>query len=91
MSERLGRYTLERKLAQGGMAEVYVAQQSGPDGFARQCVVKRMLQELTHDPLFVRRFFDEARLVAQLNHPNIAHIFDFGEHGGQYFLSLIHI
>ncbi len=88
MSERLGRYTLERKLAQGGMAEVYVAQQSGPDGFARQCVVKRMLQELTHDPLFVRRFFDEARLVAQLNHPNIAHIFDFGEHGGQYFLAM---
>ncbi|MBX7113316.1 MAG: serine/threonine protein kinase [Myxococcaceae bacterium] len=88
MSERLGRYILERKLAQGGMAEVYVAQQSGPDGFARQCVVKRMLQELTHDPLFVRRFFDEARLVAQLNHPNIAHIFDFGEHGGQYFLAM---
>jgi serine/threonine-protein kinase len=91
MSERLGRYTLERKLATGGMAEVFLARQSGPEGFEKVCVVKRMLPTLTGDPSFVRMFLDEARLAAQLNHPNIAQIFDFGEVSGTFYLAMEYV
>jgi len=58
MAEQLGRYTLERKLATGGMAEVFLARQSGPEGFEKICVVKRMLPTLAGDPSFVRMFLD---------------------------------
>ncbi|HZN94700.1 MAG TPA: protein kinase [Myxococcales bacterium] len=91
MSEQLGRYALERKLATGGMAEVFLARQSGPEGFEKICVVKRMLPGLTGDPGFVRMFLDEARLAAQLNHPNIAQIFDFGEVSGTYYLAMEYV
>ena len=91
MGERLGRYTLERKLAVGGMAEVFLARQSGPEGFEKVCVVKRMLPGLAGDPSFVRMFLDEARLAAQLNHPNIAQIFDFGEVSGTYYLAMEYV
>jgi len=91
MGERLGRYTLERKLAIGGMAEVFLARQSGPEGFEKICVVKRMLPGLSGDPSFVRMFLDEARLAAQLNHPNIAQIYDFGEVSGTYYLAMEYV
>ena len=77
--ERLGRYILDRRLASGGMAEVFLARQSGPEGYERTCVVKRMLQSICDDEVFIRMFLDEARLAAQLTHPNIAQIYDFGE------------
>src|ERR1041385_5728831 len=91
MPERLGRYLLERKLAIGGMAEVFLARQEGPSGFSRACVVKRMLDPLTGDPNFVAMFLDEARLAAQLSHPHIAQIFDFGEHQGAYFIAMEYV
>ncbi|HEY8210890.1 MAG TPA: protein kinase [Myxococcaceae bacterium] len=91
MGERLGRYTLERKLAAGGMAEVFLARQSGPEGFEKVCVMKRMLPALAGDPSFVRMFLDEARLAAQLNHPNIAQIYDFGEVSGTFYLAMEYV
>jgi serine/threonine protein kinase len=91
MAERLGRYTLDSKLAVGGMAEVFLATQSGPRGFEKVCVVKRMLPHLADEENFVRMFLDEARLAAQLNHPGIAQIFDFGEVNGSYFLAMEYV
>ncbi|MHB8873760.1 MAG: serine/threonine-protein kinase, partial [Myxococcaceae bacterium] len=91
MAERLGRYILEHKIAAGGMAEVFLAKQSGPGGFAKVCVLKRMLAPLAADVQFVRMFLDEARLAAQLNHPNIAQIFDFGEAEGTFFLAMEYV
>ena len=91
MAEQLGRYILERRLAAGGMAEVFLAKQAGPGGFSKQCVLKRMLPPLAADVHFVRMFLDEARLAAQLNHPNIAQIFDFGEAGGTYYLAMEYV
>lgn len=86
-----GRYTLVRKLATGGMAEVFLARADGPRGFQKKCVVKRILPHFTDDPAFVDMFLAEARLAADLNHPNLVQIFDFGEVDGQYFIAMEYI
>jgi serine/threonine-protein kinase len=87
----LGKYTLLRKLATGGMAEVFLAQADGPMGFRKKCVVKRILPHFNDDARFIEMFLGEARLAAQLNHPNLVQIFDFGEAGGQYYLAMEYI
>jgi serine/threonine-protein kinase len=87
----VGKYQLLRKLASGGMAEVYLAKAAGPQGFEKTLVVKRVLPHLAEDPTFVEMFFSEARLAALLNHPNVVQIFDFGESEGAYFLAMEYI
>ena len=84
----LGKYTLVRKLATGGMAEVFLARADGPMGFQKKCVVKRILPHFNDDERFIEMFLAEARLAAELNHPNLVQIFDFGQHNGQYYLAM---
>ncbi|WNG45304.1 protein kinase [Archangium minus] len=84
----LGKYQLVSKLASGGMAEVYLARAEGPMGFAKSLVVKRILPHLAEDPQFVEMFISEARLAAQLDHPHIVQIFDFGEVDGTWYLAM---
>jgi serine/threonine protein kinase len=84
--ESFGKYRIERALAVGGMAELFLARQSGPGGFEKRVVIKRTLPHLATNPEFVRMFLDEARIAARLSHPNIVQVFDFGEAGGSYFL-----
>lgn len=91
VSQTLGKYTLVRKLATGGMAEVFLARAEGPGGFAKKCVVKRILPHFNDDPRFIEMFLGEARLAAELNHPNLVQIFDFGQDHGQYFLAMEYI
>ncbi|MDP2276146.1 MAG: protein kinase [Archangium sp.] len=86
--EQLGRYHLVRKLAQGGMAEVFLAKVMGPGGFEKSLVIKRILPNLAKDPEFVSMFLQEARLAAQFGHPAVVQIFDFGEVNGSYFLAM---
>jgi hypothetical protein len=83
-----GRYTLLERLAVGGMAEVFRAKISSSHGFQKILVVKRILPHLAADPGFVSMFIDEAKLTAQLTHPKIVQILDFGEVDGQYFTAL---
>jgi serine/threonine-protein kinase len=87
----IGRYRLLRKLATGGMAEVYLAQAAGPAGFQKTLVLKRILPRLAEDSSFVEMFLNEARLAALLNHPNIVQIFDLGEADGSYYIAMEHI
>ena len=82
----LGKYQLVRKLASGGMAEVFLARAAGPMGFEKTVVVKRILPHLADEQNFIAMFLSEARLAAQLNHPNVVQVFDFGEADGAYFL-----
>jgi serine/threonine-protein kinase len=82
----LGRYHLERRIGTGGMAEVFLAWQVGPGGFERKVAVKRPLPHVNEEPNAVAAFLDEARLAAQLQHPNIAQVFDVGENAGAYFI-----
>jgi len=91
LPERLGKYEVVRRLAFGGMAEVFLAKLSGADGFSRKVVIKRVLQ-LHHANLdFITMFRDEARLTAQLAHGNIVQVIEFGETSGQYYLVLEYV
>ena len=79
----LGPYHIERRLATGGMAEVFVARREGLHGFSKRVALKRILPQFSRDPDFVAMFIDEARLAALLEHPNIVQVFDFGRLGEQ--------
>jgi serine/threonine protein kinase len=85
---RLGRYEIVRRLALGGMAEIYLARMTGLAGFAKHVVVKRILPSYARDAEFVRMFLNEARYAATLDHPNISHVYDFGEEGGLYYYAM---
>ena len=84
----VGSYTLLAKLATGGMAEIWLARQSGLRGFERIVVVKRIIESLSQDESFVEMFLDEARIIVQLTHPNIVQVFDLGEHAGAYYIAM---
>lgn len=82
-----GRYQLLALLATGGMAEIYLARQVGTfEGFDRFVVVKKILPQLAKDKDFLDLFVDEARIAAQLNHPNIVKIYDLVSEGSDYFI-----
>ncbi len=81
-------YQLVRKIAAGGMAEVFLARTDGPKGFSKTLVLKRILPQLAEDEQFVEMFLGEARLAAQLSHPNVVQIFDFGEFEGSYYIAM---
>jgi eukaryotic-like serine/threonine-protein kinase len=84
----IGPYIIERRLAAGGMAEVFVARREGPHGFTKRVALKRILPQFGEDPDFVAMFIDEARLAARLGHPNVVQVFDFGESQGELFLAM---
>jgi serine/threonine-protein kinase len=88
---QFGKYLLVRQIATGGMAEVYLARQTGPGGFEKQCVIKRMLPQLAIDKAFVQMFLDEARIAAHLAHPNIVQVYDFGQVGPDYFIAMEYV
>lgn len=85
---QVGPYEIERRLATGGMAEVYVARRRGPHGFVKRVALKRILPQFSKDPDFVAMFIDEARLAASLDHPNVVQTFDFGETDDQLYLAM---
>src|SRR5512147_3176612 len=70
------------------MAEVFLAQQRGLEGFDRRVAVKRILPHLADSPDFVKMFLGEAKLAAQLAHPNIVHIYEFGKVANDYFIAM---
>ncbi len=88
---RFGNYVLLRRIARGGMAEVFLAQQRGLEGFDRRVAVKRILPHLADSPDFVKMFLGEAKLAAQLTHPNIVHIYDFGKVDHDYFIAMEYV
>jgi serine/threonine protein kinase len=88
---QFGKYTLFERIGRGGMADVYKGRVSGPQGFERTFVVKRILPHLSEDPTFIKMFVEEAKLSARLAHPNIVQIFELGAVEGEYFLSMEYI
>lgn len=77
-----GKYELGRAIGAGGMAEVFEGAVRGAEGFRRPVAIKRIHGDLAADPAFRRRFVDEAVLSAELDHPNIVSVLDFGFEGG---------
>jgi serine/threonine-protein kinase len=88
---RLGPYDLLRRIATGGMAEVYLARRAGPHGFQKTVAVKRILPQYARDPDFVAMFVDEARVCARLAHPHIVQVFDFGEQDGELYMAMEYV
>ena len=77
------RYEIQREIAQGGMAEVYLARDRMLE---RNVALKALFPEYAREPSFVERFRREAQAAANLNHPNIVSIFDWGQDTGTYFI-----
>ncbi len=88
MSIPFGKYQLQCKLADGGMAEVFLARQTGVEGFEKLVVCKRIRPELSQDAGFVQMFLNEARVAARLNHPNVVQIFELGRVEATYFITM---
>jgi tRNA A-37 threonylcarbamoyl transferase component Bud32 len=80
-----GKYRLLATLGHGGMADVYLGAAQGPAGFNKLVVIKK-LRNGGEDPALVQMFFDEARLAARLNHPNIVHTYEVDESSDGYML-----
>lgn len=87
------KYNLLKKIAVGGMAEIFLAEQTGPGGFKKRLVIKRILEHLIKegDSKFLQMFQDEARLAAGLSHPNIVQIFELGQDNGTYYIAMEYI
>jgi serine/threonine-protein kinase len=90
MAIPFGRYELLKKLAAGGMGQVFLARKKGV-GFEKLVVLKRILPHLVEDEEFFTMFLDEARLTARLNHPNIAQIFDVEAEAGQHLVVMEYV
>jgi serine/threonine protein kinase len=90
-STRFGKYTLVDRIAVGGMAEIFLARQAGLEGFEKTIVIKRIRPHLSKQASFVKMFLNEAKLAAQLNHPNIVQIYDLGKIGESYFIAMEYI
>lgn len=84
----IGRYRVERRLATGGMAEVFIAWQLGPGGFERKVALKRLLPELAEDPRHAASLLDEARISAMLSHRNVGQVYEVGLEAGQHFIAM---
>lgn len=86
---KVGRYTIVRLVAQGGMAEVYRAEQDLTGGITRPVAVKVIRPEYSESEDFREMFLDEARTACTLSHPNIAHIYEVGESDeGQLYMAM---
>ena len=87
----VGRYVIKRKLAEGGMSEIFLAAAVGPEGFSKDVVIKVVRSFLATDSQFDQMFIAEARLASRLDHANVVQIFDFGKHGDSYYLAMEYV
>jgi serine/threonine-protein kinase len=83
-----GRYELYRRIARGGMAEVFLARDKLLD---RPVAVKVLFPEYATDPSFVERFRREAQAAANLNQPNVVGVYDWGQEAGTYYIVMEYV
>jgi len=91
LPQRFGKYTLLRKIATGGMAEIFLALQRSVAGFEKLVVIKRILPLMNSDKAFIDMLLHEARIAATLSHPNIVQTFDVGMIDDLYYIAMEHI
>ena len=84
---KLGRYRLVRRIAVGGMAELFEAR----DTDDTTVVVKVVLPQHARDPEFVQMLADEARLTMRLHHPNLVRVLEYGHEGDQHFMVMEYV
>ena len=88
---QIGRYSVVRHLASGGMAELYIARQESVGGFEKPVVLKLLQPRYTRNSRVVAMFLDEARLAAKLNHASIVHVYDVADDGGMKYIAMEYI
>src|SRR4051812_40237791 len=91
MLPRTQRYDLGRKLAEGGMGEVFLGVARGEHGFQKTVAVKCVLPELAQNAAFVERFIAEAKLTVALTHANIVQVLDLGRSGDELLLIMEYV
>ena len=89
--QKFGKYFLLRKIAMGGMAEIFRAKTVGAEGFEKDIVIKRILPHYTEDEDFVKMFIDEATVTSRLQHANIVQIFDFDKEEDSYYIAMEYV
>ncbi len=86
--QRLGKYQLTRRIAVGGMGEIFYAKAGGIEGFEREVAIKKMLPHLAADRAFIDMMVKEAKLTVLLNHPNIVQVYDLSREGSDYYIAM---
>ncbi|HEU4731510.1 MAG TPA: serine/threonine-protein kinase [Kofleriaceae bacterium] len=87
----IGRWEIVRRLGSGGMADVYLAQVKGDGGFEKLLAIKVMHGHLARTQRAVELFLDEARLAAQIHHPNVVAILELGKYGEDYVIAMEYV
>ncbi len=85
---RVGRYKLVKRLAVGGMADIWLAQEFGPRGYERTVVVKTIRADLVDEEELIQMLVEEARIAACLKHDNIVELYEVGEESGTHYLAM---
>jgi serine/threonine-protein kinase len=88
MTTRFGKYLLLHNLAVGGVVEVYLAKQTGMEGFEKLVLLKKLNEQQEQNRDVVEAFLNEARTAARLNHPNIVQVYDLGRVGNSFFIAM---
>jgi serine/threonine-protein kinase len=88
LPRQFGPYRLKQKIASGGMAELFLAEVTGPHGFIKPLVIKMIHGAFNEDERFLSLFTEEAKIVSGLTHGNIVPIFDFGQEEGLMYLAM---
>ncbi|MDB4982774.1 MAG: hypothetical protein JWM82_3526, partial [Myxococcales bacterium] len=86
-AQAFGRYTVLARIGEGGMCEIFTAALTGPEGFQRVVVLKRLKPGIARLRAAVDQFIDEAKLGSTLVHSNIVPVLDFGKVGDGYFIA----
>jgi serine/threonine-protein kinase len=85
------RYQIKELIAAGGMAEVYLGESAGIEGFRKKVAIKRVLPKLSENQDFINMFLDEARLCAYLSHSKCVQVFDIGQGAGTHFIVMEYV
>lgn len=88
LPQTFGRYTLTRRIGEGGMAEVYLAEAVVAEGLKKRVVIKKIRSDVADQREFTRMFVEEAEIALGLNHANIVQVFDFGQVHGAFYLAM---
>jgi tRNA A-37 threonylcarbamoyl transferase component Bud32 len=91
LPSQLGRYRVLRRLAQGGMAEIFLAEATDLPEVRRVAVLKRLLPEYARDEPMRALFLNEARVMASLNHPNVVQVLEVFRTDEELFIAMEHI
>jgi serine/threonine protein kinase/DNA-binding response OmpR family regulator/outer membrane biosynthesis protein TonB len=89
--EELGNYDILGLIARGGMAEIYKAKKKGVKGFEKVIAIKKILSGYGEDDKYIEMFVDEAKIAAELSHPNIVQIYDLGKKDDYYFIAMEYV